>query len=99
MLLFQWGTYYRAHNDWFDLDLTRQFIVASNDELFQLHLTARFDPTDELRGLGTGNFWCHSPAELDNFRAAIAASAAYAALRHRVPRSWLVEYEQGCGSS
>src|ERR1700722_15658610 len=61
-MLFEWGVY-----DWqdgkgerFQVDFTRQFSVYLEDEydhMEQLRCTFYFEPTEELRGLGSGDLW------------------------------------------
>jgi hypothetical protein len=62
MCLFQWGTH-----DWgdgrgerFEIDFLRQFMIEVDgeyDHMEQLHCTFEFEPTDALRGLGSGEHW------------------------------------------
>jgi hypothetical protein len=64
MLLYQWGTFDQGDGEFFELDITRQFILedGSDDEnIWQLSLTFKFTPTDELRSLESGNQWCETP--------------------------------------
>jgi hypothetical protein len=69
MLLFQWGCYEQSDGVAFDLDMTRQLIFDEPEEgsIWQLHLSFYFDPTDELRALGSGNRWCQSLDALPEF--------------------------------
>jgi hypothetical protein len=94
MLLFQWGTYDWGKGEGFELDLTRQFIISGEDEPYQLHMTLRFDPTDECRHLGAGNKWCPSPAHLSAFRDFIRESAPYVLLGGRVPPKVAINFGQ-----
>ena len=81
MLLYQWGTYDWGGGESFELDITRQLITGGeDDDIFQLALTFRFQPTDPLRQSGAGNHWCHSPADLEDFRAFIFGSAPFLAV-------------------
>jgi hypothetical protein len=62
MCLFQWGTY-----DWgggrgerFEINFLRQFTIEDDgeyDHMEQLHCTFEFEPTEALRGLGSGEHW------------------------------------------
>jgi hypothetical protein len=62
MCLFQWGTY-----DWgdgrgerFEISFLRQFTIEDDgeyDHMEQLHCTFEFEPTESLRGLGSGEHW------------------------------------------
>jgi hypothetical protein len=81
MLLFQWGTYDWGEGRWFDLNITRQFIVPSededeDDEIFQLSASAKFKPSPKLDALKSGNTWCHSPDDLSDFSEFIHESDA-----------------------
>jgi hypothetical protein len=69
MLLFQWGTYDWGRGPHFEVDLTRQLIrdKGEDDDIWQLHLTYRFRPSDVLRALGEGNRWCSLPTDLPAF--------------------------------
>ncbi len=69
MLLYQWGTYDWGSGENFELDFTRQLIQSpeSDPELWQLHLTFRFPPSTDLRGLSSGERWCTKPSELPDF--------------------------------
>jgi len=76
MLLFQWGTYDWGNGEFFEVDITRQFIDPSNvDEMSQLHLTFRIPPTEDLRALGRSDFWCHSRDDLNLFKDRIRDTA------------------------
>lgn len=83
MLLFQWGMHDSRQADHFEFDLTRQFTVDDtdgDDGISQLSLTLLFPASEDLRRLESGNRWCHSPADLDDFRAFITGSEVYRAL-------------------
>lgn len=83
MLLYQWGTYDWGEGEFFELDLTRQFIEPDEGEevcISQLHLTFQYEPTPALSALGAGTHWCASQDELPAFRTLVAQSAPYAAL-------------------
>ena len=43
----------------------------------QLHLTLSFAPVAELAELGTGNYWCHHPDDVLQFREKVVSSAPY----------------------
>lgn len=87
MLLYQWGTYDWGSGKYFNLDLTRQFILdgfeEDDDALFQLSLTFLYIPSPLLEALHNGNRWCHSPLELPDFQQFVVLSSAYqAGLKH-----------------
>jgi hypothetical protein len=80
MLLFQFGTYNWGNGEHFEIDVTRQFIIADaedDDAISQLNCTLQYKPTDALRSVGNGNRWCKSREGVANFRAFILASDAY----------------------
>lgn len=70
MLLFQWGTYDWGNGRFFNAALTRQLIrgAGEDSDIWQLHLTYRFAPSDAFAGLGAGNRWCAHPAQLASFK-------------------------------
>jgi hypothetical protein len=63
MLLFQWGAYDWGGGEMFEIDITRQLIACGgeDEDIWQLHLTYRFSPSEELRAIGKGNSWCPRP--------------------------------------
>lgn len=82
MLLFQWGTYDWGEGPSFEYDMTRQF-VAGPDEIddhyiWQLSLTRHYGATAAALALGSGNRWCSTPVEAEDFRKHIIASPATA---------------------
>ena len=94
MLLFQWGTYDWGEGEAFEVEITRQFILGDGDDedIFQLSLTFRFQPTMALRQLADGNRWCHAPEEIEAFRAFIHSSSPYAAITPEAPSEVRLEY-------
>ena len=46
MLLFQYGTYDWGKGDFFEFNITRQFMEADEDEPYQLSMTLYFDPIE-----------------------------------------------------
>ena len=95
MLLYQWGTYDWGQGRTFQVELTRQFIengTEDDDGISQLALVFHFNPTPELDALETGNEWCHSPDELDPFKATITSSEAYRAIVSSKPEKVTLEF-------
>lgn len=89
MLLFQWGTYDWGDGQHFELDLTRQLIWPSSeeddeDEIWQLSLTFKFQPPDELRALGSGDRWCEDLSEIEEFEKYIQTSSVLRAVASRI---------------
>lgn len=95
MLLFQWGTYDWGSGEWFELDVTRQFMAPSgeDDGISQLSLTFKFAPDAQLRSLGQGNHWCAGGTEVDAFQRTVASSEAYRAVSERTDGTVEVDYE------
>src|SRR5918993_6055159 len=89
MLLFQWGCCERNNGVAFDLDITRQLIFDEPEEgsIWQLSLAFHFDPTDDLRALGSSNRWCESRDALPSFAGFLTDHPAVALVANREPRS------------
>jgi hypothetical protein len=79
MLLFQWGTYHWSKNELFEFDITRQLILGAgeDDQIWQLSLTFLFPITPDLKALKSGNRWCHTPNDLEEFAKSVRASQAF----------------------
>jgi hypothetical protein len=94
MLLFQWGCYERNDGVAFDFDITRQLIFDEPEEgsIWQLSLSFRFDPTDDLRALGDSNRWCESLDALPSFEEFLAHHPAVALVANHAPRSRHLNY-------
>lgn len=95
MLLFQWGMVDRGDGDMFEVDITRQFIrgAGEDDDIWQLHLTYRFPPTEALRAIGKGDRWCERPAQVAALELFVAAHPAMAATGARADCRAELEYE------
>jgi hypothetical protein len=85
MLLFQWGSYDWGSGRHFEFDITRQLIAgrSEDEDIWQLHLTFEFAPSEELTALGAGNRWCRRPDDVPAFESFVLASPSYAALAGR----------------
>ena len=85
MLLFQWGTYDCAKGEHFEVDITRQLIPGGGDDedIWQLHLTYYFRPSDALSALGRGDRWCKTPCDLAPFEVFLAEHPVIEALGSR----------------
>ena len=81
MLLFQWGTYDWGTGRHFELNFTRQVLVATEDEderdIWQLSLTLRFPPEAAFERFGRGDRWCSTPAEIPAFRTFVEELPAF----------------------
>jgi hypothetical protein len=53
---------------------------AGGSEISQLRLVFKYSPGAHLTGLGEGNRWCDSRAELPEFKRFVQSSVAYSAL-------------------
>ena len=95
MLLFQWGTYDWGSGPMFEVDVTRQLIrgTGEDDDIWQLHLTYRFAPSEALRAIGKGDRWCPRPGEIVLFREFIVAHPAIAAVGLRDDGEAQIDYE------
>lgn len=87
MLLFQWGTYDWGEGKKFELDITRQFIDEDEEcsEMIQLHMTLKFAVTDELEQIESGNEWCDSPEDINDFVKFVESNKAYQLLGKQRP--------------
>jgi len=99
MLLFQWAIHDAGDGERFEIGLTRQFVVASDDEdededLVQLSATFRFEPSEAMRAIDRGHRWCHQPTEADALRTFISEHPATRSVLRRSPvgRVLLLEY-------
>jgi len=95
MLLFQWGTYDWGRGARFEFDVTRQLIPrgGDDDDIWQLHLTVRFELDDDLRSLGAGNRWCHSVDQLEAFAAFVVGNEPFLSVADRAGGRVALEYE------
>jgi hypothetical protein len=95
MLLLQWGTYDWGRGARFEFDVTRQMIPSGgdDDDVWQLHLTVRFEPDDDLRSLGAGNRWCHSVDQLEAFVDFVVGSEPFLSVADRAGGKVALDYE------
>ena len=91
MLLFQYGT----HEQRFELDITRQFILegGEDEEFRQLSLRFEFIAAPDLESIGSGDQWCGSPSDIDDFERFIATHAATLAVGSREDGQVRLTYE------
>jgi hypothetical protein len=99
MLLYQWGTNDWGNGEWFEVDITRQFIIngeAEDENIWQLSLTFKFPPSAQLRALGPGDKWCPDPRPrgVNYFESFIRASDAFQAILDQHPA--VVELDYFC---
>ena len=95
MLLFQWGTYDWGGGELFEIDITRQLIAegGEDEDIWQLHLTYRFSPSQALRALGKGNSWCPRPDETPSLQRFVGSHPAMAAVGSRDDGQVGLDYE------
>ena len=96
-VLYQWGMFEHDEDMSFELNLTRQLIVggdAEDENIWQLSLTFKYAPTNELRALTAGNKWCPRPRPraVDYFESFVRESAAYHAVATREPNKVELAY-------
>ena len=101
MLLYQWGIYQSGSpqnedGEFFELNITRQFILDGDedDNIWQLSLTFKFAPSDALRAIGSGNKWCprSHPVALEYFKRFVHESPAYQAVAQIEPKIRELDY-------
>lgn len=96
MLLYQWGTYDWGKGKYFNLDLTRQFILEGTEDdegIFQLHLTFLYAPSPVLESVAEGNHWCRSPTDLSDFENFVRSSSSYRTALAQTPAKVELSYE------
>lgn len=91
------GVYGREQGEWFEFDVTRQFLELDTSEeyregfaeyeIVQLHLTARYEPVPELIALGAGDKWCEDRVQVPEFEAFIRDLEVCRQLSGRRPAS------------
>ncbi len=86
-LLYQWGCYDWGEGEFFELNITRQFIdgAGEDEDIRQLLLTFKYKPTTSLRRVKDGNLWCKSPNDLKKFQSFIDSSEALRAVAETDP--------------
>ena len=96
MLLFQYGIHNWGEGEFLEVDLSRQLILddSGHDEsVWQLSMTFKFLPRDELRSLGAGQKWCESPSELQAFDMYIQSSLAFQIVRDQSAEKVALNFE------
>jgi hypothetical protein len=95
MLLFQWGTYDWGNGEAFEVDITRQLIAqeGEDEDIWQLHLTYRYSPSEALRAIGKGNCWCPRPEETASLQQFIGSHPAMTAVGSRDDGQASLNYE------
>jgi hypothetical protein len=97
MLLFQFGVHDWGQGEYFEFDITRQFVLdgeEGDDAISQPCCTLIYDPTPDLRSVGGGNRWCQSRDGLEAFKTFILASDAYMFARHQPAKQARIAWEQ-----
>ena len=95
MLLVQWGVYNWGKGEYFEFDLSRQFVSSaafSDNAISQLRFTAYYSPTPILRSIKAENRWCESLAETASFERFIQSSAALNAVSSLSPSRVAIEW-------
>ena len=95
MLLYQWGAQGPDGEQWFRLEIVRQFMQDNDDEtVSQLGLSFRFPLSPQLLAAASGNVWCSAPSDLAEFKAAIENHAAFREQAQATPQKVLLDYEK-----
>ncbi|MCV2357314.1 hypothetical protein LNV09_24480 [Paucibacter sp. B2R-40] len=97
MLLYQWGVFDFGKGEYFEFDITRQFIAkgqAGNEAISQFRCTAYFEPDAELQSIPKGNLWCGSKADLSTFKKYILGSKAFSAVENRLASRVTAEWSK-----
>ena len=94
MLLYQWGCYDWGDGEFFDFNITRQFIseAGDDDDIRQLRLTFKYEPTTDMRKAKDGNHWCKLPKDAAAFRKFVDSSQAMKAIAEAEPISVSLEF-------
>jgi len=83
MLLFQWGTYSHKDDNYFYIDLTRQIVLdledpdEAADTMQQLSTKSMYSTNEQTALIRSGNQWCGSPENLNEFRKFIDNNPAF----------------------
>jgi hypothetical protein len=95
MLLYQWGTYDWGRGQMFEVDVTRQLIRGTGEDhdIWQLHLTYRFPPSELLRAIGKGDRWCARPGDIESFEQFLMTHPGVAAVGSRDDGQVRLDYE------
>jgi hypothetical protein len=84
MLLFQWGIT-PVEPEEFHVNITRQFFRTGEDEPYHLSLSFSFPPAASPANLKSGNRWCRTPEDVEEFGSFIESSPAFAAVKSGLP--------------
>jgi hypothetical protein len=79
MLLFQWGSRDWGQDRFFEVDITRQLVLASeidDDAIMQMSFTFRYAPGPATEPLGKGHQWCYGPTDVESLRAFVMGHPA-----------------------
>lgn len=88
MLIFEWGTFNWGDGQFFQCQITRQFILNGldgDDAFSQFRLCLYFDVKSNLSNLKEGHKWCESLFEVDDFKSYIQSTNAYQAVAGIAP--------------
>jgi len=96
MLLYQWGTYDWGKGENFELNITRQLITDNGPEaenIWQLSLTFKYEPSSNLSEMGNDNKWCESLKYVKTLKEFINNTVAYKILNNTPPKEVTLDYE------
>ena len=95
MLLYQYGIYNwgEEQGEHFSLDITRQFIVPTEDEPYQLRFTLVYAP-EPFRGIRSYNCWSTDFSDFDGFIKNIVATEGFKLAESLTPKNHRIQFEQ-----
>ena len=95
MLLFQYGVY-----DWgnefgrhFSFDITRQFIIPTEDEPFQLSFALIFEP-EHFEKVGAYETWSIDYSDFDKFIIHVKDTEGFKSAQSFIPKTYSIQFGQ-----
>lgn len=78
MLIFQWGSHHLNENDYFTIDITRQIIYKSDEDIMQqLEVIFKYPANLFTPTFSADNQWCAAPNEVNDFEGFIEQNNAF----------------------
>jgi hypothetical protein len=95
MLLFQYGVYnwHDENGRHFGFDMTRQFMLPSTYEPYQLSFSLIFDPAP-FENTGFFERWYSNNGDLDSFVANIKTTDGFIAANNQSPKTYNIRFSQ-----
>ena len=85
-----WGDEFGEH---FSIGISRQFVLSTEDEPYQLHFTLIYSP-DQFHGLDRYNCWSVDFDDYDEFVTHIKATEGFIFAEKIVPKTYQLFFEQ-----